>query len=247
VERKAETSEFSLSAKEKGQEKNSDIAPAGDAGRDIERFLAAAANVPARHSGGCLVFALDATMSRQPTWDLAQSLQAEMFAAAANLGGLWVQLVYFRGFSECRASPFLDRGEGLAACMAKISVRAGRTQISKVLRHVRDAAKAERIGALVFIGDAMEEQIEDLARLAGELRLLGVKAFLFQEGRDPMAEEAFRRIAFLTGGAYAAFDANAAQRLKALLGAAAAYAAGGVAALEARPEPEASLLLSQMR
>jgi hypothetical protein len=228
-------------------EKKSAVAPAESAKSDIDRFLAAAANLPVRHAGGRLVFALDATMSRQPTWDLAQSLQAEMFAAAANLGGLAVQLVYFRGFSECRASPFLERGEGLAACMTKISVRAGRTQIGKVLRHVRDAAKAERIGAFVFIGDAMEEQIEDLALLAGELGLLGVKAFMFQEGRDPTVEEAFRRVAFVTGGAYAAFDADAARRLRALLGAAAAYAAGGVAALQARPEPEASLLLSQMR
>jgi hypothetical protein len=228
-------------------EKKSELAAGASAKTEIDRFLATAANLPAQRAGGRLVFALDATMSRQPTWDLAQSIQAEMFAAAANLGGLAVQLVYYRGFSECRASPFLNRGEGLAACMTKISVRAGRTQIGKVLRHVRDATKAERIGALVFIGDAMEEQIDDLARLAGELGLLGVKAFMFQEGRDPVAEEAFRRVAFLTGGAYAAFDSDAAQRLKALLGAAAAYAAGGLAALEARPEPEASLLLSQMR
>jgi hypothetical protein len=231
-----------------GPEK-SDVAPAAGTKGDIDRFLAEAANLPTRHTGGRLVFALDATMSRQPTWDLAQSLQGEMFAAAANLGGLAVQLVYFRGFSECRTSSFLDRGKGLATCMMKISVRAGRTQIGKVLRHVRDAARAERIGALVFIGDAMEEQIEDLASLAGELRLLGVKAFMFQEGHEPAAEEAFRRIAFLTGGAYAAFDANAAKRLKALLGAAAAYAAGGMSALEARAaaDSEASLLLSQVR
>jgi hypothetical protein len=172
-----------------------------------------------------------------------------MFEAAAMLGGLSVQLVYFRGFFECKASPFLDRGEGLAACMMRISVRAGRTQIGRVLRHVRDAAQAERIGALVFIGDAMEERIEDLAELAGELGLLGVKAFMFQEGHDPVAEETFRRIATLTGGAYAAFDANAAKRLKSLLGVAAAYAAGGLAALEARAstDSEASLMLSQMR
>lgn len=230
-------------------QKKSNVTPATSAGSDIDRFLAKAANLPARQAGGRLVFALDATMSRQPTWDLAQSLQGEMFEAAATLGGLAVQLVYFRGFFECKASPFLDRGEGLAACMMKISVRAGRTQIGRVLRHVRDAAQAERIGALVFIGDAMEERIEDLARLAGELGLLGVKAFMFQEGHDPVAEETFRRIATLTGGAYAAFDANAAKRLKSLLGAAAAYAAGGLAALEARAstDSEASLMLSQMR
>jgi len=216
---------------------------------EIDQFLTAAAALPARQAGGRLVFALDATMSRQPTWDLAQSLQGEMFETAATLGGLSVQLVYFRGFAECKASPFLDRGEGFAACMMQISVRAGRTQIGKVLRHVRDAARAERIGALVYIGDAMEESPENLARLAGELGLLGVKAFMFQEGHDAAAEQAFRRIAALSGGAYAAFDANAAKRLKALLGAAAAYAAGGVPALEARAsaESEASLLLSQMR
>jgi hypothetical protein len=227
----------------------SDVASAADKKSDIDRFLATAANLPARHAGGRLVFALDATMSRQPTWDLAQSLQGEMFGVAENLGGLAVQLVYFRGFSECKASPFLDRGEGLAACMMKISVRAGRTQICKILRHVRDAARSERIGALVFVGDAMEERIEDLASVAGELRLLGVKAFMFQEGHEPVAEEAFRRVAFLTGGAYAAFDANAALRLKALLGAAAAYAAGGMTALQARAaaDSEASLLLSQVR
>jgi hypothetical protein len=230
------------------QEK-SHIAPAESRKSEVDRFLAAVGNLPARHTGGRLVFALDATMSRQPTWDLAQSLQGEMFAAAAGLGGLAVQLVYFRGFSECRASSFLERGEGLAACMMKISVRAGRTQIGKVLRHVRDAAKAQRIGALVFIGDAMEERIDDLASLAGDLRLLGVKAFMFQEGYEPAAGEAFRRIAFLTGGAYAAFDANAANRLKALLGAAAAYAAGGMAGLEAlaAADSDASMLLSQVR
>lgn len=227
----------------------SEITPAASMKSEIDQFLTAAAALPARQAGGRLVFALDATMSRQPTWDLAQSLQGEMFETAATLGGLSVQLVYFRGFAECKASPFLDRGEGLAACMMQISVRAGRTQIGKVLRHVRDAARAERIGALVYIGDAMEESPENLARLAGELGLLGVKAFMFQEGHDAAAEQAFRRIAALSGGAYAAFDANAAKRLKALLGAAAAYAAGGVPALEARAsaESEASLLLSQMR
>jgi hypothetical protein len=240
--------EFYVTVSEEGK---SAVTPAARPS-EIDRFLAAAATllVP-RGAGGRLVFALDATMSRQPTWDLAQSLQGEMFATAAKLGGLSVQLVYFRGFSECKASPFLNRGEGLVACMAKISVRAGRTQIGKVLRHVRDAAKAERIGVLVYVGDAMEESFEELSRLAGELGLLGVKAFMFQEGSDPAAEEAFRRIAALTGGAYATFDANAPERLKALLGAAAAYAAGGLAALKAlagaSAESDALLLLSQMR
>ena len=198
---------------------------------------------------GRLVFALDATMSRQPTWDLAQSIQSEMFVAARALGGLDVQLVYFRGLSECRASRFVSDGEGLAALMSAISCRAGLTQLEKVLRHTLDEARAQPVAALIYIGDAMEENPERLAGAAGELGLLGVKAFMFQEGADKATERVFREIARLSGGAYAAFDASAAQRLAALLKAVAAYASGGRAALERRAregEPAATLLLSQI-
>ena len=140
-------------------------------------------------------------------------------------------------------------GAGLAAIMSKIECRGGNTQIGKVLAHARDEAKAARVGALVFIGDAMEENVDRLCAMAGELALRGVKAFMFHEGSDAQAGRAFREIARLTGGAYAAFDARAPQKLAALLGAAAAYAAGGLAALEAQAESgeaSARLLIEQM-
>src|ERR1700729_1839306 len=220
-------------------------------GADIAAFVDAAKKVPAPGASGRgrLIFALDATMSRQPTWDLAQSLQAKMFESAASLGGLDVQLVYFRGLHECRASNFVSGGQGLAQLMSRIDVRGGSTQLRRVLVHARDEARRAKVGALVFIGDAMEENPDTLASVAGELALLGVKAFMFQEGRDPAARRAFSEIARLTGGAYSAFDAGASDRLAALLRAAAAYAAGGHAALarEAAADPEARLLLSQMR
>ena len=101
-----------------------------------------------------------------------------------------------------------------------------------MLAHARDEARRAKVGALVFVGDAMEEGVDPLMRIAGELALAGVKAFMFQEGDDPAARRAFQEIARLTGGAYGAFDAGAAARLEALLRAAAAYAAGGRAALE---------------
>ena len=218
---------------------------------DIASFVEAAKKVPtpAASGRGRLIFALDATMSRQPTWDLAQTLQAKMFQAAAGLGGLDVQLVYFRGMNECRASNFVSGGQGLADLMSRIDVRGGSTQIRKVLAHARDEARRAKVGALVFVGDAMEENPDRLAVLAGELALLGVKAFMFQEGQDPLARRTFSDIARLTGGAYSAFDAGAAARLEALLRAAAAYAAGGHAALvrAAEADPTAQLLLSQMR
>jgi hypothetical protein len=56
---------------------------------------------------GRLVFALDATMSRQPTWDMACALQADMFREAAAIGSLDIRLLYYRGFNECRASGWI--------------------------------------------------------------------------------------------------------------------------------------------
>jgi hypothetical protein len=234
------------------EEQRGPLAPGRKAGA-VEDFLQRVERSPVSHtesSRGRLIFALDATMSRQPTWDLAQSLQGRMFESTSALGGLDVQLVYFRGFGECRASRFVSGGQGLAALMSKIDCRGGHTQIGKVLRHVRDEAKGARVGALVFVGDAMEERLDDLAAIAGELGLLGVKTFMFHEGDSAVAANAFKEIARLTGGAYAAFDANAPARLAALLAAAAAYAAGGRLALErkaAEGANEARLLLSQMR
>ncbi len=217
----------------------------------VEAFVEAARQAPApvKADRGRLIFALDATMSRQATWDLAQSLQARMFQVAADLGGLDVQLVYFRGFNECRASKFVSGGQGLGDLMAKIGVAGGTTQIGKVLAHARDEARRAKVGALVFVGDAMEENVDVLLAKTGELAIAGVKAFMFQEGDDPRASRAFGEIARLTGGAYCAFDASAASRLEGLLRAAAAYAAGGRAGLEAQAlkEDAARLLLRQMR
>jgi len=237
----------------RSEDKGRAIAPKASAKSDIDQFLGAAAKLPAAAASGRgrLIFALDATMSRQSTWDLAQSVQGKMFATAAAHGGLETQLVYYRGFGECKASPFLTGGQGLAGLMSKISVGAGQTQIERVLRHVLEEARKNPLRAFVFVGDAMEERLDDLAELAGQLGLLGVKGFLFQEGRDRTAEQAFRQIALLTGGAYATFDSSAPERLIALLSAVAAYAAGGRRALEfearARGASAADLLLTQLR
>ena len=200
----------------------------------IESFLDEAKRLGPVASGSPqarLIFALDATMSRQPTWDLACRVQAEMFTAASQAGGLLVQLVYFRGFDECRSSRWVSDPRALLDLMTKIDCRGGQTQIARVLRHVRSEASRSPLKVLVYVGDAMEEPIDDLCTLAGELGLLGVKAFMFHEGHDPDAAQAFREMARLTGGAYARFDIGAPQALAELLRAAAAYAASGVEGL----------------
>lgn len=220
---------------------------------EIDAFLARARAVGPRSDGkrGRLVFALDATMSRQPTWDLACALQSEMFEEASAVGGLDVQLVFYRGLSECAASKWVSEPKRLAGLMEKIDCRGGHTQIGRVLEHVRKESKKQRVNALVFVGDCMEESLDDLCVSAGELGLLGVPVFIFQEGREPVAERAFKEIVRLTKGAWCPFDAGAAHQLRELLRAAAAYAAGGRRALadlsKRRGGEGAVLLLGQMR
>jgi hypothetical protein len=192
-----------------------------------------------------LLFALDATMSRQPTWDLACKLQGEMFAAVAGQP-LQVQLLYFRGLGECRASKWVADAGGLAKLMSGIQVRGGNTQIGKVFAHARAEHSRQKISALVYVGDAMEESVDNLAQKAGELGLLGCPIFIFHEGREPNAERAFREFARISKGAYARFDANAPKELAALLRAVAAYAAGGRKALQLQSGNSAKLLLEQL-
>lgn len=227
--------------------RSSGIEPAHSSRSDIEAFLQKAATVTPSAGRGRLIFALDATMSRQPTWDLACELQAAMFGAAASVGGLSVQLAYFRGIGESRASPWVADPARLRELMVRIDCRGGHTQIAKILQHVRREAEKRPVAALAYVGDAMEESVDKLCQLAGEIGLLGVKAFMFHEGRDPMAEKAFREIARITDGAYLPFNAASANELRMLLAAVATYAAGGLKALQASPESGARLLLGHMR
>src|SRR4030081_32027 len=180
--------------------------PAAAAARaEIDAFLAKVKGLaPTTAAGqrGRLIFALDATMSRQPLWDSACRLQADMFREAAAIGGLDVQLVYYRGLAECRASRWVSQAERLGGLMERIDCRGGHTQIGKIIAHARRETEATKVQALVFVGYAMEEKLDDLCHAAGALGLLGVPAFMFQGGDDRVAEEALGEMAGLTRRAY---------------------------------------------
>jgi hypothetical protein len=226
-----------------------DRAPTTTSSSDIDSFLAEIRGRTPSTSNvrGRLIFGLDATASRQPTWDTACELQAEMFREAATTGGLDVQLVYYRGLGECRSSRWFSSAEQLAKAMSQIMCNAGQTQIEKILTHTQKETKLLRVSALVIVGDAMEENPDTLARGAAELGRLGVPAFMFHEGHDREAECAFRTIASSTRGAYCRFDPGAARQLAELLRAVAVYAVGGMTALAARRDAGAVMLLSQMK
>jgi hypothetical protein len=227
----------------------SDKSPTVPSSTEIDAFLGKMQGRAARTAvvSGRLIFALDATASRQPAWDTACELQAQMFHEVATIGGLSVQLVYYRGLAECRSSRWVTQPEHLSGLMERIDCRMGHTQIGKVLTHARRESELLRVQALVFVGDAMEENLDDLAHDAAALGKAGVPAFMFQEGTDLRVEVAFQEIAQLTKGAYCRFDPGAARQLAELLKAVAVYATGGLTALAGRKDAGAVRLLSQLR
>lgn len=210
-----------------------DLEPTATA-TEVAAFLRQVAAIPAPNRQGTrgrLIFAMDATASREPTWDQAAAIQAAMFEETRDLGGLRVQLVHYRGFQEFHASRWCDRADELLPQMTRVRCAAGLTQIDRVLRHAIDETRRSPVNALVFVGDCVEEDRDPLAGAAGQLGLLGVPVFVFQEGRDPQAEPALREIARLSRGAWCPFDSASPALLKDLLSAVAVYAAGGRKAL----------------
>jgi hypothetical protein len=205
-------------------------APAAEVDTFLKR-LAATPNAAPPEAKGRLLFAMDATASREPTWDRACQIQGEMFSETAALGGLQVKLAFFRGFGEFRATGWIGNSAELVRKMTAVHCLGGHTQINRVLEHTLAETKKKPVSAVVYIGDAMEEEADDLCALAGELGVRKVPVFVFQEGRDPLARSTFRQLAKLSGGAYCQFDSSSAQQLRHLLSAVAVYAAGGRRAL----------------
>ncbi len=202
---------------------------------DVATFIEKLARAPVvKPPGGRgrLLFAMDATASREPTWDRACHIQGQMFEETQALGGLEVQLLFYRGFGECKTSPWVDNAMALVRRMTAVRCQGGQTQIGKVLSHAIKESKKQKIDALVFVGDCMEEDVDRLCHRAGELGLMGVPMFIFHEGDDPIARRGFQHMAQLTNGAYCRFDSSSAHQLLELMSAVAVYAAGGRAALE---------------
>jgi len=200
----------------------------------VDAFLNKAAVTPYRPGArerGRLMFAIDATASREPTWDMACQIQGEMFEATHAIGGLEVQLAFYRGFGEFKVTKWLTNSKALVRHMTAAYCLGGQTQIGRLFGHALKETKRARVDALVFVGDCVEEDVGGLCHLAGQLGVLGVPIFIFHEGGEPVVARAFRQMARLSNGAYCPFDTASARQLRDLLGAVAVYAAGGRAAL----------------
>ena len=228
---------------------------------DVQRFLAQARQTELAQrqpSSTRIIFAMDATASREPTWDLAMSLHAELFQAAGSAtadaakgdatgkGRLAIQLAHYRGFNEFHASRWSTSPPELLAEMTSVRCRGGLTQIGRVLDHAQTETKRQRVKALVFVGDACEEDHDAVAGAAGQLALFNLPCFIFQEGRDARARRVFRDIAHITKGAHSPFVAGSADQLRALFGAVAAYAAHGRGGIDRIEHAVARGLLAQL-
>src|SRR5690606_13691316 len=131
---------------------------------EIDAFLTRVRSAPKPVGGGHgrLIFAMDTTMSRQPTWDRALQIQSEMFRAARGIGGLDGKRVSSRVLGGCRASRCVSDAAQLAGLMCQVACRGGHTQLRKVLRHVRNEAGKHRVSAVVYVGDCMEQNGDEL-------------------------------------------------------------------------------------
>ena len=178
--------------------------PAKPTSAAVAAFLDKVKSTPVlRTTGGAgrLMFAMDATASREPTWDRACKLQSEMFTATQGIGALEIQLAWYRGIGEFDSSPWVANSAELVRRMTAVRCHAGETQIARVLEHAIAETRAKKVNAVVFVGDAVEENVDRLAKLAGDLGLLGVPVFVFHEGGEPVARRCLEEIARLSGGA----------------------------------------------
>jgi len=208
-----------------------DSVPAAAKTREVDAFLETLAATPAPGRGGRLIFAMDATASREPTWDRACGIQGQMFEEAASVGDLWLQLCYYRGYRECRASRWYNKSGDVVRAMSAVRCAGGLTQIRRVLDHALKETEREPVSALVFVGDCVEENIDELCDRAARLGIKRVPTFMFHEGFDPAAARCFHELARLSGGACSRFDGASASQLRELLSAVAVYAVGGRRAL----------------
>jgi len=198
---------------------------------EINAFLQQAKNLQAMvahgKQPGRLTFIIDATASRQLTWNQACQIQAQMFNAVEAIGTLQVQLVYFRGNDEFHASAWFSDSASLRHEMIGVQCLAGHTQIERSLKTLLAETRRRPVAAAVYIGDACEETTSEIYRLAGQLAIHKTPIFMFQENSDLRAAEVYESVAKLSGGAYCRFDGTSATMLTDLLKAVAVYAAGG--------------------
>jgi hypothetical protein len=203
------------------------------------------------HQDARIVLAVAAEADDKFIWDQVKVIQTEMFAA----GPVQIKFAFFGAEGALTTRPYIatrwvadadamadimDRGR--ARCVCGCYVRTNDI-LSQALQETRQGP----VQAVVIVGDHFYGDLDAAIATAKQLRAAGTRLFVFQQGRDDSPE--FRVLAEVTGGAHFQFNPHVeavAQRLPGLLEAVTRFAIGGTAALEARDNESATLLLEQM-
>src|ERR1700733_3610098 len=179
-----------------------------------------------------LIFAVDATASREPAWTaarkvtdaLVKALPGELDVALAGHGGSRVHT--FTAFTNSAAT-LRDRAAGVAC-------EAGMTRLLPILS---TSLRQPGVRVVVYIGDVFEESLNHGRRLADAMGTQGTKLIVLHDTADPGARrdaEVFWDLTKRTGGCVLPFNAAASSRLRDLLSAVAVYAVGGEKLLRER-------------
>ena len=206
--------------------------PDGSALKAVEK-VAARNGIVGRANIGLIV---DATASRSAQWEEAQKVQRNMFDI---IGAMSLRLMHYGG-NELTDHGWQDDADEVAARMAQVQCNGGQTQfIDGFRRFLADGPNDNPAKSIIMIGDSYEE--EDPTPIANALKEKGIAVYAFHKGGDTLAEEEFRKIAEITGGAFAKFGPD--MPLKDLCEGVALKTSGGASALNRLQNAAARQLL----
>lgn len=197
-----------------------------------------------------LLFTLDATASREGAWNVARKITHSMFEQLP--GELEVSLGWHGGGSLQEITPFSTQSRGFLDKLNSVNCSAGRTALNDLLQ---ECTQIPRLRALVYIGDCFEENEENAYAIAEQLRIKGIKLFIFHDRSSERygynvddAKRIFANLIDICGGCLLDFNESSANKSKELLDAIAVYAAGGTKLLEQKRKqlPGAAKLLEQL-
>ncbi|MSP01441.1 MAG: hypothetical protein EXR07_10400 [Acetobacteraceae bacterium] len=192
-----------------------------------------------------LVFAVDATASREPAWAAARQVTDALVKALP--GALDVALAVHGGGHVHTFTAFTNDAATLRDRAAGVTCISGMTRLLPILS---TSLKHPAVRVVVYIGDVFEESVAQGRRIADAMGARGTKLFVLHDtsNRDARRDaEIFWDLAKRTGGCVLPFDANAPGRLRELLAAVAVYAVGGEQLLRERDDlPGAVALLEHL-
>lgn len=188
-----------------------------------------------------LVFAVDATASREAAWASAKKITDRMFGVIPN--ALDVALAVHGGDDLHTFTTFSADVDAFRKQAAAVDCESGVTRLCDIMARTLDAGG---VRVMSYIGDAFEEDADEALKLADRFRLRGIQAVMLSDGAEGKPLEVFRQIAERTGGAVLDFRAGDAALMGELLAGVATLAIGGRRLLEAQHTAGARLLLTHL-